>query len=293
MLVGPREGVIGTILRRHVIYVEGYDPSGARGYFKLFRRACDQFQLLWPISLKLQPLEVDSEDFAHWSLELRGLNWQCATRYDFLRLESSIRSDMAQPTVMQVFRGLRWFVGDVLSGAEFRIFYASWRFALHLLYFQLLLLAWVAIAVAIALIVGHTAVTALAWPRAAGIIVSILAAFISLLALRPIADRCRVNQINSCWSLLRKFARARPTWLDRAVDVGARHLIAAARTNRADELALVGHSAGGVTAAAIMVRALELDPELGRMGPRLVLLTLGSVMPAAALHPKAQRMTAI
>ncbi|MGH6675328.1 MAG: hypothetical protein ACRECE_03765, partial [Xanthobacteraceae bacterium] len=60
-----------------------------------------------------------------------------------------------------------------------------------------------------------------------------------------------------------------------------------------DELAVVGHSSGCVIASAAMARALELVPDLGRRGPRLVLLTLGSVMPAVALHPAAHRMRAI
>jgi pimeloyl-ACP methyl ester carboxylesterase len=120
--------------------------------------------------------------------------------------------------------------------------------------------------------------------------VSIAAALVALMALRPLAERFRVVQINSCWSTLRRFARGRPTWLDQAIEIGARHVLDAAKSRDVDELAIVGHSAGGVTATAIIARALELDPELGRRGPRLVLLTLGSVMPGAALHPAAHRM---
>ena len=71
---------------------------------------------------------------------------------------------------------------------------------------------------------------------------------------------------------------------------GARRVLAVAQSNEADELAVVGHSNGGVIASAIMARALELDPDLGQRGPRLVLLTLGSLMPAVALHPAARRM---
>jgi hypothetical protein len=55
----------------------------------------------------------------------------------------------------------------------------------------------------------------------------------------------------------------------------------------------VGHSTGGVIASAIMARALEIDPDLGKHGPKLALLTLGSVMPAVALHPAARRMRQI
>ena len=46
-------------------------------------------------------------------------------------------------------------------------------------------------------------------------------------------------------------------------------------------------------ASAIVARALELAPDLGRGGPRLVLVTLGSVMPAVALHPAARRMRSL
>jgi pimeloyl-ACP methyl ester carboxylesterase len=126
-----------------------------------------------------------------------------------------------------------------------------------------------------------------------GIIASFLAALASFLALQPVANRWAAVQIPSCWVTLRRFGRGRATWLDQVIDVGARRLIAVAQINDADELVVVGHSAGGVIASAVMARALEFDPDLGRRGPRLVLLTLGSVMPAVALHPAARRMRQI
>lgn len=289
----PPAGGIGAIRRRRTIYVEGYDPVGAKGYFSLFRRTCDRFQHLWPVPITLRPLEIDSENFAHWSIEVAGDNWQSTTRYDFLRLERFIRSDMARPTPWHLLHGLHWFVGDVLSGAQYRIFRAGWRFGVHLLSFQLLLLAWLAIAAVAGFAVDRAVAWYLGWPALPAATVSIVAGLLALVALRPVADRLRIIQIISCWGTLRKFARGQPTWLDYAIDAGARHVLAAAKADDVDELAIVGHSAGGVTATAIMARALELDPDLGRRGPPVVLLTLGSVMPAAALHPDAFRMRSI
>ena len=40
----------------------------------------------------------------------------------------------------------------------------------------------------------------------------------------------------------------------------------------------------------MVTRALDLDPDLGRHGPRVTLVTVGSLMPAFALHPAAERM---
>jgi len=286
-----QESGVGTIRRRHVLYVEGYDPLGTQWYFDLFRRTCERFQRIWPLTIAVQPLEIDSADFAHWGVDLRGPNWQTAARCEFLRLERFIRSDMARPTPVVVLRGLWWHLGDVLTGTQLRIYRASWRFALHLSCFQWLLLAWIAAAAAIGLIVGYGIEKSVNWPVPAMAVAAMVAALAALFALRPIAGR--VVQINSSWALLRKFARSRPTWLDRAIDIGAWRVVAVARSTDADEIAVVGHSSGCVTACAIVARALELDPDLGKSGPRLVLLTLGSVMPAVALHPAAQRMRAI
>jgi pimeloyl-ACP methyl ester carboxylesterase len=199
---------------------------------------------------------------------------------------------MAQPMPRPFWRGLSWSAGDVFSGAQFRIFRAAWRFALHLLCFQLLIAAWAAAAL-VAAFAGDRILHALGLPIAASVIIALAVGAATLFALRPLADRWRVVQIASSWWTFRRFGRGRATWIDQTVEHGARHLLAAAHADESDEIALVGHSAGGTIACAIMARALELDAELGRSGPQIVLLTLGSVMPAVALHPAARRMRSI
>jgi hypothetical protein len=278
-----------AVRRRHVIYVEGYDPIGADGYFMLFRRTCARFQKLWPASVALRRLEADSDDFAHWSTQMRGSEWRTTTHYDFLRLEGFIRLQMNKPSAWHLFYGLGWIAGDLLRGTQFRIFAASWRFALHLVHFQALLLAWAAVPAAIALIVGHGAARQLGSTPAGA--ATALAAFVALvLALRPFAEKWGASQIGSCWIMLRRYGRGQSTWLDRMVEIGARRLVAVAAAGACDELVVVGHSSGCVIASAMVARALALDPGLGRNGAALVLLTLGSVVPAVALDPAARRM---
>jgi len=280
---------VGTVRRRHVLYVEGYDPRGAEAYYQLFQRSCDRFRKAWSVEQTLAPFEIDSDDFAHWSLTTRSAGWQVATRYDFLRLERHIRADMYGPTVRQVIRGVGWLIDDLVSGTQWRIFRASWRFGVHLLSIQALLVIWLALAAAIGLAAAFVG-SSFGQPLALAIATGLTAAAVTLFALRPLANRWYVSQITSCWATLRRFGRTQPTWLDDTIEAGARHLVAAAAANDTDELVLVGHSTGSVIAAAIMARALALDPDLGRRGARLVLLTLGAVMPAVALHPAANRM---
>jgi pimeloyl-ACP methyl ester carboxylesterase len=280
---------VGTVRRRHVLYVEGYDPRGARTYYQLFQGSCDRFRKAWSVEQALAPFEIDSDDFAHWSLSTKSAKWQVATRYDFLRLERHVRADMSAPTLRQIIRGFGWLIDDLLSGTMWRIFRASWRFGVHLLCFQTLLVIWLALAVVIGLVTAFVG-DSFGQPLALAIIEGLTAAAVAIFALRPLADRWYIGQITSCWATLRRFGRAQPTWLDDTIEAGARRLVAAAAANDTDELVLVGHSTGSVIASAIMTRALALDPDLGRRGTRLVLLTLGAVMPAVALHPAADRM---
>jgi pimeloyl-ACP methyl ester carboxylesterase len=212
------------------------------------------------------------------------------TRYDFLRFERHIRADLGGPSARQITRALGWILDDLTTGTQARIFRASWRFGLHLLSIQLLQLIFLALSAAIAASAYRIVVTSLAQPVWLGIAAAVLAVPATLLALQPLARRWFVSQIINCWATLRRFGRGRATWLDQAIEAGAQHLVETARANDADEIVVVGHSTGGVIATAIVARALALDPDLGRRGPRLVLLTLGSVMPAVALHPAAERM---
>jgi len=278
------------VRRRHVIYVEGYDYRGAEGYFDLFRRSCDAFRRARPVGLTLHPLALDSDDFAHWALDLRVSRQKVAVQYDFLRMERFVRADIAHSTAWHLWRSLRWIAGDLASGALFRIFRASWRFGLHLVSFQLLVLAWLAVAVTVALTAAWALRHAVGWTLPAAILWAVVAAWLCVLALRPMADRLYGTHIPACWATLRSFGRGRPTWVDHVVTVCARHLVAVAHAGTTDELVLVGHSTGGAIGLAVIARALEIDPDLCARGPEVVLLTLGSVMPAVALDPFARRM---
>ena len=279
----------GLIRRRHVLYVEGYDPQGAEGYHNLFARSFRRFLKNWPLQAKVSDLEIDSDDLAHWTIEAAGPNWRVATCYDFLRQEQMIRANMAQPMWRQAPRALGWAANYWLTGTMFRIFRASHQYGLALTHFQLLLVWWLVLSGLGGWLVGWLA-SVLGAPPVLAIVVGLAAAFGTFKLLRPLADRLFTVQINNHWPLLLEYARGRPSCFDHAIEAGARRLVEIARMGTADEIMVVGHSGGGVIAPAVMARALELDPQLGRRGPRVVLLTPGSLMPGIGLHPAAAKV---
>jgi hypothetical protein len=77
--------------------------------------------------------------------------------------------------------------------------------------------------------------------------------------------------------------RQRPEW-DQRIDRFAQHLVNVARTSDAQEIVIVGHSSGSFLGVEMLARALKLDPDLGRHGPRVVLLTIGGNFPIVGFH---------
>src|SRR5258708_8217690 len=117
-----RKASVGAVRRRHVIYVAGYEPRGAKGYGKLFERECDRFQRVWPVSLTIEPTDFDSGDFARWRVDAHASHWQVSTTYDFLRLGRFIRSDLNEPLVPPIPRPLGCGTGHLVSAALSRVF---------------------------------------------------------------------------------------------------------------------------------------------------------------------------
>jgi hypothetical protein len=281
------------IRRRHVIYVEGYDPQGAEGYYNIFQRSWTRFLKIWPLTSKVGPLQIDSEFFAHWDVDAASPDWQVHTRYEFLRQEQLIRTNMSEPVLRLVWRALSWHADYLFSGSMWRVFKASWRYWLALLYFQFMLWMWLLLPVICGVIVGTLLDEYLGAPVILSVLLGVGAAVGIFMLLRPLADRWHVVQINSHWPHMCEHARGKPSTFDAAINTGAERLVTVAQANAVDEILVIGHSGGGVTAPAVVVRALELDPEIGRRGPRVVLMTLGSIMPGAGVHPKATKLRAI
>ncbi len=275
------------IRRRHVFYVEGYDPQGAGGYYDLFAGSFKRCSRVWSFEGKLGELALDSDLLAHWDVHAAGPNWQVTTRYEFLRLEGALRANLAQPLWRQLGYAFKCLLVDVVSGTALRIFRASWRFELHLFGCQFLLSLWFVLP----LLAGAVAARAAAGlGNLAAFAIAIATVIAGIALLRPLVDRWLLLRMNNCWPYLHELARGDASCFDEPIEACAARIVAAARGGAADEIVIVGHSAGGAIAPVVLTRALQLDPDIGRHGPRLLLLTVGSLLPAAALRPAAHRI---
>jgi pimeloyl-ACP methyl ester carboxylesterase len=274
------------IRRRRVFFIEGYEPKGADGFYRMFRREWNRFRKNWTIGGAVSEINLESADIASWDIETSGPNWQVFTRYEFLRLEHQIRENLAQPLWLQLGRTIRWMAGDLATGSLGRVFRASWRMGVLLSYSQVLLLIWFGLALA----GGWAAVWIAGASGIAALAIGVAATLAVFAGLRPIADAMFVNQLNNCWPYLREFARGEPTGFDNSVELLAGRVAAVAKAEDADEILVVGHSAGAMLALATIERALKIDPDVGIRQPNIAVITVGSIMPLFALHPAAQKL---
>jgi len=282
---GPGVTVHVRVQHRHIIYVQGYDPRGLAQYYRMFRTELRKFGKLYGLTATTtRPESAADGETATWTIETKGPDWQTRTRYDFLRTEDFIQNDLAWPIWRTVFRAVIIYWRLVFDGTIKRFWKANWRFATFITYPHFLLLNEAVWSAAIATAFG-LGLQALGVPGFLSTAAS-AALFIAVLGtvLKYTESRTYLLYLLSDTIWTWEFShRQRPEW-DRRIDRFAKHLVAVVNTGDADEIVLVGHSSGSFLGAEILARALQLDPELGRHGPRVVLLTLGGNLPIVGFH---------
>lgn len=277
------------VRRRLVFYIEGYDPQGISGYSRLFRREYRRFLALWPLQGKLsEPVIEPGGHIGHWTIETDGPNWRVETRYEFLNWDDLIKRDMARSMGARLMRVAAAFAANLADGTIVRLFRASWRFGLFYMYPAVALAMLTGAALALGLLVTRYAIdNAVAGPVPA-LLAGAAAALGALLAGSHFGDKALLNQLAELWLCFRDWSRDRRPDVTERIDQFARHLIARTRASDADEVLVVGHSAGGAMVIATLARALEIDPSFTRGSPRFAVAGLGGLVGAAALHRNAQ-----
>jgi pimeloyl-ACP methyl ester carboxylesterase len=277
------------VQHRHIIYVQGYDPRGLAQYYRMFRTELRKFGRLYQLSATISRPEVAGDgETASWTIETQAADWQTRTAYDFLRWEDLIQRDLAAPVWGTVFHAIWIYWRLVFSGTIARFWRAHWRFATFITYPHLMLLA-EALCVAGLAFGFAKGLQALGVPPLFGLAAA-AALFVAVLGtiLKYTENLTYLLYLLSDTIWTWEFShRERPEW-DERIDRFAQYLIDVARKTDAEEIVVVGHSSGSFLGAEILARALKLDPNLGRHGPRVVLLTIGGNFPIVGFHAASQ-----
>ena len=277
------------VQHRHIIYVQGYDPRGLAQYYRMFRTELRKFGRLYQLGATIsRPQSSADGETASWTIETKAGDWQTRTSYDFLRFEDLIQRDLAAPIWTTVFHAVWIYWRLVFRGTIARFFRANWRFATFITYphFLLLLEALGSLGIACGFAKGLEALgvpDVFSIMAAAAVFVALLG---SVLKYTENATYLLYLLSDTIWTW--EFShRQRPEW-DQRIDRFAQYLVKVARSSDAEEIVVVGHSSGSFLGTEILARALRLDPDLGRHGPRMVLLTIGGNFPIVGFHAVSQ-----
>lgn len=273
------------VRRRHIIYIQGYDPRGLAQYYRMFRTELRKFSRLYQVSATVSRPKVAADDeIASWTIETKAQDWQTKTSYDFLRFEDFIQRDLAQPIWQIVFHAVSIYWRLVFAGTIARFTRANWRFTAFISYPHFVLLL-EALGVAAIAFVFQKGLDTIGVPDLFSVAAA-AATFVALIGwmLKHTENNTYVLYLlsDTIWTWQYSH-RQRPEW-DERIDRFAEHLVKVARTSDAEEIAVVGHSSGSFLGTEIMARALKLDPSLGRRGPRVLLLTIGGNLPIVGFH---------
>lgn len=271
------------VRRRHVFYIPGHDPAGAKRYRQIY---LDQSAR----QARISGYEIRTEDlppngpYARWHARFAEGDTTAEATVEVLTWNDISKAWIKTPTPRSYLLLARTF-GTMLGGGVLRA-YARTRpqFMIALLYAYLapllapLLAGLLALGLGAAFGLGGAALAAL----------TLVAALGAIAWLRGRDRRLFAFYLLHAFALILIRRGAIPDELAPRQTAFAERIAEALRSD-ADEVLVVGHSAGGHMALQVVAEVLRMGH--GRDG-RLALLTMGAVIPMVSFLPQAQRTRA-
>ena len=279
---------VGPVCRRAVFYIGGFDPKGAAHYHALYRDEAAKQALISGLHIDVGKRQKSKNGNAFWQLQATGPDGPVRSRYEVMRWDDIVRQHWPRNQARLVRDMLTTTSLNLRTGALWQMFKLSWPPVVALV---------APVALLLAVLIGAPL---LAWGvfaalRAAGELTAAAAATAALGGTLWVG--LKLQQKYSMLWMMRSYAftaqqaQGRVPGLEDRLAEHARTLLEAVSTGENDEVLLVAHSSGSIMAAAVMAKALEIDPAFGRSAGRTTtvsFLTLGQWIPALGCLPQAK-----
>ncbi len=291
----------GTVRRRHVFFIPGYDPEARTRYRLLFvRELLRHAKRFGDARPDISPATLSADGLLQsWTIGPGKVPGRAATAYDVLLWDDLVAKDFRRPRVLSVLLLIAGTLHALACGQIWRFYRLNWLYGNVIVYPFLMVVLLSVLSVAIGTMVhahlgdgfGHS----LGWPPWVTLPLALAAGIGWIVAIEALLNRFFFWQLLNDWVFNWQHGRGwRRDYLDR-LDVFADRIVARiaeaqARGERPDEVMIVGHSTGGLTAAEVAVRVLARAPELGAGDTALSLATLGSALAIVATQPGADRI---
>lgn len=280
-----------AIKHRLVLYCPGYDAAPDWRYRRLLVTQFAQLTAQFGIKREFGPVETDEMvPSVRWTVVAGKGGWRTETTYEVLRWDDLIRRDLSRNWRKRGPLLLAIILAAWRDAFMTRLFRIDWHFALLLVYPFAALFGILFAAAAAGY--GAACLIALVLPLSLwikGVIAIVLAAAFARAA-EPWLRRGYVYHVLDDWIFHWKHTLGLRPDFEARIERFDRRLVAAARESSVQEILIVGHSTGAIVAIEVIARAFARDPELGRHGPSLALLTIAARVPVAGLWRNAHRL---
>lgn len=274
---------------RHVLYFSGFDPRGPAHYRRMYRE-----EAIKQSAVNGHSIEIDNDRSERsstlsttWKIRTQVANETVKTTYEFMRWDDVIRNHWHRNEIMLLLHYLRSFWFTIRTGVLGKIRKEStWMFIVEV-YPVVLACIVIGLGFGAAYSIDRFAQAA-GIPRWIGIGGGLVGFGLCIQAGRMIE---RLS--NSFW-LARTIAfttqqvRGTAPDLEARLDAFSERIANVINESDADEVLLVGHSAGAIIVVAALGRALQRQLVLTPQRRRVSLMTLGHCIPLVSLFPQAQ-----
>lgn len=323
---GLADGVSRPVKRRHIFYVPGYDPESSSRYRMLFVRELTRYAKRFSEPKRtVTRATMNAEGTVQsWRVAAQPETEGAETTYDVLLWDDLVRTDFRRSRLVSVSLLVVGTLQTIVSGLMVRFYRLNWKYGNVILYplIMVVLLALCTLAIAgfvhahLGTAFGHS----LGWPLWVTLPAGLLIGLAWVKAMEALLNRIYFWQLLNDWVFNWQHGQGwRPDY-ERRLDAFADHVIArcaafAASGDNPDEIMILGHSSGALTAVELTARVLARDPHLGGSTLRdpalhdptlhdptlgaptldaptqtLALVTLGSGLPLVAMQPRAARL---
>ncbi len=271
------------VRKRCFVQMTGYEPVEPEHQHRRFIREMARFQKAWSVQGKVSPPTLSCGGaVSNWTIEAWGPNWHVVTDFHHFRWDDFVAADMAGSDWWRFPLGVATMFEFILTGTATRYFVLAWRYGAFFLYPLVYVfgMAWLAISAT------RFAVIHLGLPY--HMVLAPILWFAIFVALRWTFGRMvHIGYALDDWYFARDLVhRVRPA-LDARLERLAEELVRLVHQTDADEIVVDGHSLGAPLTVIVIDRAMQLDPQLGRSGKPLHLVSSGSSLLKVALHPAA------
>ena len=292
------------VRHRQVFYLPGYDPEARSRYRLLFVRELTRYAKQFGEPKRAIGRAALSADglVQSWTIAAEPTTGGAHTHYDVLLWDDIVERDAARWKFASVALLVLGTLHALIAGKLYAFYRFNWKYGNIILYPFVMVLILGAVTTAIAILVlgylGEPAPRGLGWPLWISIPLGILAALACVKAAEALLNRAYFWQLLNDWVFnwqygqgwREDYAQRLDLFAERALALLAEH--GSDPEHPIDEILIVGHSTGGLTAVEFASRLLARDPELGLRGPCLSLATLGSGLPLVAVQPQAEKVRA-